>query len=336
MILVTGGTGLVGSHLLFKLSKKHQKIRAIYRNEKKIDKVKHVFSYYTDSPNEQFDKIEWINSNLNDLQTLSDAFNDITHVYHCAAMVSFDPADYHQLRKSNIEGTANIINLSLENNIEKMAYVSSVAALGGKDLNQPITEESPWNPDGDHHVYAITKYGAEMEVWRGVQEGLKAIIVNPGIIVGPGFWRSSSGALFNRISRGMKYYVESVNGYVSIHDVITPMINLMESDISNERFIQVSDNMTSKSFIDLVAKELNVKPPVKEASKLMLQLGWRYDWIRAKILGKRRRLTKRTAKALSRDSHYDNSKLTDRLNFQYSPIQSAIAETAKYFIEDQD
>ncbi|NNK86978.1 MAG: NAD-dependent epimerase/dehydratase family protein, partial [Flavobacteriaceae bacterium] len=205
MILVTGGTGLVGSHILFNLCKKHSRIRAIYRSESKIDKVRHVFSYYTDDTY-LFDRIEWIACDLIDLPRLRSVFGGISEVYHCAALVSIDPADYQRLRKSNIEGTANIVNLCLEFKVTKLGYLSSVAALGGKDLDKPVTEESAWNPDGDHHVYAITKYGAELEVWRGIQEGLRAVIVNPGIIIGPGFWKSSSGALFTRVSRGMKYY----------------------------------------------------------------------------------------------------------------------------------
>ena len=327
---------MVGSHLLYELSQKHDRIRAIYRTKKKIDTVKHVFSYYSDNPEALFNKIEWVESSLNDLPALSHAFKEVTHVYHCAAMVSFDPADYYKLRKSNIHGTANIVNFCVENDVEKLCYVSSVAALGGKELNDPVTEESPWNPDGDHHVYAITKYGAEMEVWRGVQEGLKAIIVNPGIIVGPGYWKSSSGAFFTRISRGMKYYVDTVNGYVGIDDVISSMLQLMESDVSNERFIQVSDNISTKEFIEMVASELGVDPPQKKATDLMLQFGWRYDWIRSKLLGKRRRLTRRTVKSISRDVYYDSSKLKKQLNFEYRPIQDAISSTTRRFINDQD
>ena len=326
---------MVGSHLLYELTKKHEKVRAIYRTDRKLDTVKHVFSYYTDNPDLQFNKIEWIKSTLTDLPTLSKAFEGITQVYHCAAMVSFDPADYQKLRKSNIEGTANIVNLCLDNQVDKLGYVSSVAALGGKGLSDPITEETPWNPDADHHVYAITKYGAEMEVWRGVHEGLKAIIVNPGIIVGPGYWKSSSGALFTRISRGMKYYVEAVNGYVGIYDVISTLIDLMDGPVSNERYTQVSDNLTSKEFIDMVATELNVPPPTKKATSLLLQIGWRYDWVRAKLFGKRRRLTRRTAKALSRDAHYDNSKLKKQLDFEYSPLNEVVKKTAEFFIADK-
>ena len=324
----------MGSHVLFHLSKKHDKIRAIYRSQSKIEKVRHVFSYYTDEE-DLFDRIDWVKCDLNDLPGLRSVFDGISQVYHCAALVSLDPADYQRLRKSNIEGTANIVNLCLEFKVSKLGYLSSVAALGGKDINQPVTEDSHWNPDGDHHVYAITKYGAELEVWRGIQEGLKAVIVNPGIIIGPGFWKSSSGALFTRISRGMKYYTTAINGYVDIQDVVNGLILLMESDISNERFIQVAENLSSKTFIDIVADEIEVKAPQKKASATMLRIGWRIDWLRSKILGKRRRLTRRLSKMLQRDTFYDNSKLKEMTGFSYKPVSQSVKETARFFIDDQ-
>ncbi|MBT8289039.1 MAG: NAD-dependent epimerase/dehydratase family protein [Flavobacteriaceae bacterium] len=335
MILVTGGTGLVGSHVLLYLCQKHDKVRAIFRNESKIKKVKHVFEYYQESNMSFFDRIEWVQADIIDLPALEKVFEGVEYVYHCAAMVSFDPSDYHALRKSNIEGTANIVNLCLNFGIKKIAYMSSVAALGGKDLNDPIREDSPWNSDGDHNVYAITKYGAEMEIWRGVQEGLDCIIVNPGIIVGPGFWKSSSGSLFTRVFRGMRYYSTAINGYVDIHDVVKTFIQLMESDITNERFIQVAENLSSKSFIDMIAQAINAKSPEKSVSPLILKFGWRYDWLRAKLLGKRRRLTRHLAKILTKDTYYDNSKLKKTLNFEYKPISQSVEETAVLFNRDQ-
>ena len=184
MILVTGGTGLIGSHLLFKLANENESVKAIYRRKHTIDRVKHVFSYYSEDYNTIFEQIVWVEADLNDIPALQIAFQGITHVYHCAAFVSFEPNKYHQLRKINIEGTANIVNLSIANSIKKICYVSSIAAIGHHaDPNQLISETTEWNPEDDNSVYAITKYGAEMEVWRGTQEGVPAVIVNPGIVL---------------------------------------------------------------------------------------------------------------------------------------------------------
>ena len=191
MVLVTGGTGLVGSHLLLKLAQQNKSVRALYRKGANLERVKTVFSYYSKNSKSLYETIEWAEADLNDLPKLTLAFKDITHVYHCAAYISFDPSNYKILRATNIKGTANIVNLSIANKVEKLCYVSSVATLGyDADL---ITEETQWEGNQNQSVYAISKYGAEMEVWRASQEGVAAVIVNPGVILGPGFWNSGSG-----------------------------------------------------------------------------------------------------------------------------------------------
>ena len=177
MILVTGGTGLVGAHLLYRLVSDNKKVKAIYRNERKIANTKRVFSSYTEDYNTLFNAIEWIQADLLDVPALSEAFIGVTKVYHSAAFVSFEPDKYQLLRKTNIEGTANIVNLCISNNIEKLCYVSSIATLSSTINTEFISEETEWNPEDDNSVYAITKYGAEMEVWRGTQEGLDAVMV---------------------------------------------------------------------------------------------------------------------------------------------------------------
>ena len=335
MILVTGGTGLVGSNLLYKLVEKGYKVRATYRSKKKIDAAKHVFSYYTNQVDELFSKIEWFEANLNDIPALKIAFKNITKVYHCAAIVSFDPNAYYTLRKVNIEGTANIVNLCLSNNIKKLCYVSSVAAIGHGEINdKEITENTEWNPEKDHNVYAITKYGAEIEVWRGTQEGLETVIVNPGFILGPGFWKSSSGSIFKLIYNGMRYYTNGVTGYVDIHDVITAMLQLMESSIKNERYILVSENLSFKEFVTKMAQELQVNSPKKEASKMNLQIAWRLDWLNHKIRGKRRKLSKQMALNLPKKNYYSNKKVVEHLNMNFKPIDASIIETCQLFLKD--
>ena len=335
MILVTGSTGLVGSHLLYHLIKDGNTVRALYRTETKIKTVKHVFSYYEKDVDSLFSKIEWIQGDINDLPSLEKAFNDVTYVYHCAALVSFDPNDYRKLRKINIKGTANIVNLCIDNNIKKLCYVSSIAAIGEASKNDCISETSEWNPESDHSVYAITKYGAEMEVWRGTQEGVNSVIVNPGIIVGPGYWRTSSGALFKRIYKGQKYYTTGVSGYVDIDDVVIPMIELMKSSIKNERYILVSENLSFKDFATSVAKKLNVKPPQKEASKLLLNIAWRLDWLNYFFKRKYRKLTKQMVKSVTSDSFYSNKKiLKDLPSFKFKTIEESIDSSSVYFLKD--
>ena len=334
MILVTGGTGLVGSHLLHQLTKENKAVRAIYRSEKKQAITKKVFSYYSENPNELFDKIEWLQADLLETPSLNEAFKDISHVYHCAAYVSFEPNKYHLLRKTNIEGTANIVNFCIANHIKKLCYVSSIATIGKALKNKEITEETHWNPEGDNNIYGITKYGAEMEVWRGTQEGLDAVIVNPGVILGAGIWKHGSGHIFKKVAKGLSYYTNGKTGYVDVFDVVKIMMLLMESNLKNERYILVSENWSYKSILESIAKKLEVKTPTKEASRFILNLGWKLDWLNHKLTGKRRKLSKQLAQTLVDESSYCNSKIKTDLTYNFKPVAQSISEISKIYLEE--
>ena len=336
MILVTGGTGLVGSHLLYNLIKNGNEVKAIYRRKHKLESVKKVFSYYSDDFEALYNKIDWFEADITDIPALEKVFKDVKHVYHCAAFVSFEPDKYHLSRKINIQGTANIVNLCISNNIKKLGYVSSIAAIGTNiDSQVFVNEETPWNPEEDHNIYEITKYGAETEVWRGSQEGLDVVIVNPGIILGPGYWRSgSSGSIITRIYKGLPYYTKGSSGYIDIWDVIKAITQLMNSNIKNERFILISENLSIEDFQLRVAKALNVKPAKKEANGFMLEIFWRLDWLNHKLTGKRRRLSKQFAKTLRTKRYLENSKIKKALNFEFTPVNESISKVCEFFIKD--
>lgn len=336
MILVTGGTGLVGSHLLYKLLKTSNKVRAIYRREHKLALVKKVFSYYSADYETLFDQIEWVEADITDIPALQRAFQDIDYVYHCAAFVSFEPDKYHVLRKINIEGTANVVNLCLSHQVKKLCYVSSIAAIGHQqNPQQLITEDTNWNQDADNSVYAITKYGAEIEVWRGTQEGIDAVIINPGIIIGPGFWNSGgSSSLIKKIYKGMPYYTHGVTAYVDVDDVVRAMVLLMQSPIKNERFIVISENLSFKEFQQQTALALGVKPASKEATPLILGLGWRLDWLNRLLTGKRRRLSRQMTRSARSITKYDASKIKNALDFKFKPMQVSIEDTCQLFLDD--
>ncbi|MCX7550999.1 NAD-dependent epimerase/dehydratase family protein [Xanthomarina sp. F2636L] len=334
MILVTGGTGLVGSHLLFQLIQENKAVRAIYRNEKKLSIVKKVFSYYCENPDELFNKIEWIQADLTDIPLLSGAFKDVTHVYHSAAFVSFEPNKYHVLRKTNIEGTANIVNLCIANNVEKLCYVSTIATIGKTINTKEANERTPWNSEADNSVYGITKYGAEMEVWRGTQEGLNAVIVNPGVIIGPGIWKYGSGNIFKKVYNGLTHYTEGAVGYIAVFDVVNCMIKLMESHVKNDNFILVAENWSYKQFIEQIATSLNVKAPTKKAGPFLLNIAWRLDWANHLLTGKRRTISKQLAKTLVSKSVFDNTKIKTQLQYQFKPIDKSIEEVSSIFLKE--
>ncbi|MFD0990222.1 NAD-dependent epimerase/dehydratase family protein [Mariniflexile jejuense] len=333
MILVTGSTGLVGSHLLYKLVSNNETVRAIYRSERKLDLVKNVFATYTENYNALFNAIEWVQADILDIPSLTEAFKNITHVYHCAAFVSFEPDKYQLLRKTNIEGTANIVNFCISNNVKKLCYVSSIATLGKPVTNEFITEETAWNPEDDNNVYAITKYGAEMEVWRGTQEGLNTVIVNPGVILGAGIWRFGTGSLFKKAHKGLSYYTPGTIGLIGIDDVTTIMITLMKSDIINTNYVLVAENWTYKKFLQTLALSVNAKKPEKLASSFLLSIGWKLDWLNHKLTGKRRQLTKNLSSSLASETFYSSEKFKKELNYNFKDIEKTIYEIGKSYLK---
>ncbi len=329
MILVTGGTGLVGAHLLLHLAENENNIRAIYRNEQKTEKTKKLFSLY--NKEHLFPKIQWIKADILDIPSLEFAFKDIEFVYHCAAHISFDPKDEDLLRKVNIEGTANIVNFCIDKNIKKLCHVSSIAALGDLKENQTIlTEDIEWNPEAFHSDYAITKYGAEMEVWRGQQEGLNVVIVNPGVIFGTTLWTDGSGAFFSKIKNGFPFYTKGTTGYVSVFDVVKVMHLLMKSSISGERFSLISENYSFEKIINSIAEKLNAKKPAFEAKPWMTSLAWRLDWLVSTVFRTKRNLTRYGANSLHSKEIISNEKIKNPeisgLNYEFQSIDTVLDE----------
>ncbi|AOW09053.1 NAD-dependent epimerase/dehydratase family protein [Flavobacterium gilvum] len=325
MVLVTGGTGLVGAHLLIFLSEKGENIRAIYRNSDSTQKTKALFSLYKKEA--LYDSIEWIQGDILDIPALENAFEEITEVYHCAAMISFDPKDEELVRKTNIEGTANIVNFCLAKNIKKLCYVSSIAALGDLPEHESIiTEETEWNPEKPHSDYAISKYGAEMEIWRGLQEGLEVVIVNPGVIIGPGFWEQGSGELFKRVKNGLSFYTKGLTGFVSVNDVVAIMHQLMKSSIHGERFTLISQNIVFQDLLNTIADALKVKRPSHHATPFMMTVLSKMDWVASNVFGQKRQLSIATARSSYTTDLYSNEKIKNALNITFQDVHQYIKE----------
>lgn len=331
MILVTGGTGLVGSHLLYYLLKDNESVRAIHRKGSDLLAVKEVFTYYTKNSEEFFNRIEWWEADVTEIPSLTEAFIEVTHVYHAAAYISFNPKHYSKLKKANIEGTANVVNLCLSKKVKKLCHVSSIATLGKSENGELISENNEWNPEEDNSVYSITKYGGEMEVWRGTQEGLDSIIVNPGVILGSGHWNSGSGLILKSVVKGIPYYTPGGIGIVDVQDVVKIMISLMNGPIKNHRFVLVSKSILYKELFSELAIYLNKKPPKKKAKKWMLLILSKLDWTSNKILGTRRILLKSTVLSLYKRSFYDSSKIERDLNFSFTPYAETLERVAKNY-----
>ncbi len=324
MILVTGGTGLVGAHLLYKLCLTNDKVVAIYRNINRQKITLEIFELYGNAT--IFKNIIWRKADVTDIPALEIAFKDITYVYHAAAMVSFAPKDGKKLRKINIEGTANIVNLCTTNRIKKLCHVSSIATLVKKPRQDFIDEDCDWNPEDEHSDYSISKFGAEMEVWRGSQEGLSVVIVNPGVIFGFGNWKLNTSKLFLKIKNGFSYYTTGITGVVSVTDVINAMTSLMDSNIKGERFILVSDNISFQKIFSLIAQSLSVKQPSKKVSRTVTEITWRISsflyWVTFGIINTG--INKYSTRSAHKKKFYNGDKIKKSVAFNYTPFDITI------------
>ena len=333
MILVTGGTGLVGSHLIYQLTLENNVIRATHRADSDIERVKLLFKFYSKNFNQLFKKIEWIEADLNNLSQLQDAFKDISFVYHCAAYISFDPSRYEILRRVNIRGTANIVNLCIKNKIKKLCHVSSVATLGYNI--KEIDENNYWDGNKHKSAYAISKYGAEMEVWRGVQEGVKSVIINPGVIIGPGFSKSAFGKIIKMVTKKKRFHTCGKTGYVDVRDIANIMIRLMNSKIENERYIVVNKNLSYKRVIDIVSSNLGLKNKSTFLSKSKLKIALMLDLASSKFLNKERKLSKALCKTLTRNFNYSSKKIKKSLSFEFTSILETFEKSCQFYSQEK-
>lgn len=314
MILVTGATGFLGAELVKQLTDQNTQVRAIRRSSSKIPALL-----------ENNTLVSWHIADINEPEDLADAFEGITKVYHCAATVSFDPKDKAKLLKINIEGTANIVHLCIENNA-RLLHVSSIAALGFPKKDELISEKHFWDYDPKAHNYAISKYQGEMEVWRGIAEGLDAVIVNPAVIIGKNAGFNGSGAIFKLVKDGLKFYTDGATGIVDVEDVAKCMILLMESGITEERYTLSAENLHYKDFFAQIAKGFDIKAPTTEAKRWMLGIAWRAAKFASLFTRKPAALTKDAARSSFNLSYYTNQKIIDTFNFKFKPLNQSIAE----------
>lgn len=331
MNFVTGGTGLVGSHIILRLLQENQAILALKRPNSDTSILQKLANHY--QLNVDFSQLKWLEGNLDNTTTLYAACAQATHVFHAAAMVSFQKKDREQLLNINYRGTRNLVNASIEKGVEEFVFLSSTAAVGNSGKTQ-LTEKSEWK-ESESSNYGISKRMAELEVWRGSEEGLKTVIVNPSIIIGPGNWGKSSTSLFSTIDEGLSFYPPGTNGFVSVHDVVNAIWQLREQKIYNERFLLVAENKPFQWVFEQIAEQLHKKAPSVRATKPMLYAALFADRITSWILQKDQKITRETVASALRNTHYSNEKIKNRLGFSFTPLQQAIRETAAIYLADK-
>ena len=317
MILITGSTGFLGSELVHQLTAQGKQVRALKREGSILPSLL-----------QKNTNIEWLTTDILDLASLEDAFEGIDQVYHCAAFVSFDPKDKKKLLATNIEGTSNVVNLCVANQA-RLLHVSSVAALGNAKNGELIKEKDFWEYDAKAHSYAISKYEGEMEVWRGIAEGLNAVIVNPSVIIGPNSGFAGSGAIFKLVKEGLSYYTRGATGIVDVRDVVKCMILLMDSTEQAERFTISAENYHYEQFFKEIAIGFGVKPPSKEAKPWMLAIAWRAAKFASIFTTKGPALTSDAARSSLNESLYSNEKIKLKTGIQFKPLSESIKETCE-------
>ena len=320
--MVTGGTGFLGSYIIQELVKKNYAVRAIRRNN--------TLPFWI--PSNILEKVEWVPGDILDVLSLEDAMDGIDTVIHSAALVSFHKKDANKLYQMNVDGTANVVNTAILKNVSRFVHISSVAAIGRKAGGVTVDESAKWEESALHTHYAQSKFKAELQVWRGIGEGLNAVILNPSTILGFGDWHTSSCAIFKQIHDGFNWYTDGLNGFVDVQDVARATITLMESTIQAERFIINGDNWKFRQLQNEMAEGFGVKKPGYRANALLLGIAWRLEWVKSFITGNKPLLTKESARVARSETSFSNEKIKKALpDFQFTPLAITIKEACQKY-----
>jgi dihydroflavonol-4-reductase len=322
-ILITGGTGFLGSYIIKELVEKGHAVRALRRSKQ--------LPFWI--PAEILNKVEWVAGDVLDVVSLDDAMEGIDIIIHSAAIVSFGKKDREQMYNVNVEGTANVVNMALEKNVTRLLHISSVAAVGRTINGGYVDEEKKWEENKANTHYAKSKFKAELQVWRGISEGLKAVILNPSTILGYGDWHNSSCAIFRQVYEGFKWYTPGINGFVDVADVAKATILLMESSVSEQRFIINGDNWSFKKLQDTIAEGFGNKKPSLKTTPFLLAIAWRLEKIKSFFTRKKPLLTKESARVAQSQTMFENGKLLKAFpEFSYTPLEDSIQKACKMYV----
>lgn len=330
-ILVTGGTGFLGSYIIKLLVEKGYTVRALRRSSKLPFWIS---SSIFDSTSSRM--VEWVEGDVLDIVALEDAMEGIDTVIHSAALVSFIKKERKEMYKVNVDGTANVVNVALEKNVRRFIHISSVAALGRTANGGSVNEEKKWEDSKVNTHYAISKFKAELQTWRGLNEGLNGVILNPSTILGYGDWNNSSCAIFKNIYNGFKWYTAGINGFVDVEDVAKATLLLMESDITEQRYIINGDSWSFKKLQDTISDGFNKKRPAKIATPFLMGIAWRIEKIKSIFTGKNPILTKESARVAQSQTKFENDKLLKALpGFTFTPLEKTIKNACEKYIEQE-
>lgn len=332
-ILVTGATGILGRVIVLELLKQGRKVRATKRPNSDTKDVLNSFKFYTEQPDFYFNQIEWIDTDFNDVFSLEQSLQQVSEVYHCAAKVSFHPKDRDKMYKTNIEGTKNLLYATQDSSVEKFCFVSSIAVLDGFNEDGFQDETCDYNSKFEHSSYAKSKHFSEMEIWRAAAEDLNVVIVNPGIIIGSGNWKSSSGEMFGQLAKS-NFSTEGSSAYIDVRDVANIAICLMDSNIFSERFALVSENVKNEIVANKVRHSVG-KSSVSIISKSILNVGKALNFLLGWLIPSLKMANKVNIEAITSESKISNKKIKKQLDYQFIPVMESLDFHLKNYIQDQ-
>lgn len=329
MDLVTGGTGIVGAHVLDALLAQGAEVRALLRPGSDASIVERLLSHYHADGAARFRRIHWVEGDLFDTDALRAAMRGVRHLHHCAALVSFDPRDRDELLHINAQGTANVVDAALESGVGRLCHVSSTATIGGGLDGGTGDETKPFVEDAHSSAYAISKARAEREVHRGIAEGLDAVMVNPCVVIGPGVAGRSSMTMVERVRKGSRFFPGGSNAVVDARDVATAMTRLIVEGTVGERYLLIGEGLSYRRLFTLIAATAGKPAPERRLPAWTLEAAWRAEALRT-LFGGRPLVTRITARTASRTRQYDGSKARELLGMRFRSAEEALANVAAF------
>lgn len=329
MILVTGASGLVGGNLMWFLLQENERVSAIRRKTTDLKPLRTIFSFYTPNPDEYLARIDWKTADVLDVESLKAAMKNIRIVYHCAALVSLGNSGDIQY-DTNVRGTKNVVNVALQNEIQKLCFVSSIAACGREIGGKYIDEKTAWKDHPKQSLYSRSKYFSELEVWTGIDNGLNAVIVNPGVILGVSGTSTGSSQMFSQVRKGLMFYTHGGSGYVDVRDVTKAMILLTKSEILGDRFVLVGENCSNKDVLSWMAEGFGKRRPfIGVGPKTLLIIGVFSEFL-GKLFHFKPLIDAGTARSATNREYYSSQKIENAINFEFTSIQECIREVCEF------
>lgn len=325
MLLLTGATGFFGRRLAQALARAGRPFTALVRETSDVAPLVALGKDCT-----------IVTGDLNDPESLLEAFHGIDTIIHAAAFVSFQTADRERLLLVNGEGTANVVNMALEAGVRRLIHLSSVAVLNRRDGGPTVGLQDRWPEERPNTSYAESKFFAEREVWRGQAEGLEVAVLYPTHMLGSGDWQQEHAPrLWHQAARERGFYPTGTTGFVDVRDVVKATLAVLDRDQNGERFLLNAANLSWKKAMQLIATSINAKPPTLRVPAWQSSLLWPIELLRARLTGAKPLITRESHQNVQADFRYDGGAYPQATGNEYHDIEDTIREVGLAYLADQ-